>query len=233
MVWYHTIWYKIKKGEIMKVIVIGGEKGGTGKTTIATNLAALRAINGVDTLFVDTDRQGSASSWAFIRDSNNITPRVPCIQKFGMGLSKELADLSAKYESIIVDAGGRDSVELRAAMVIADLLIVPLQASQFDLWTLGKMEELYKQVSPINPNLKVKILLSRAPTNPSMTDILDAQRLLADYVDFEMAESIISDRAVYRRAAAEGLSVIEQAQKNTKAVHEIRKLYSEIYGDKK
>jgi|ERR1700677_1958111 len=189
----------------MKIVVIGGEKGGTGKTTIATNIAALRAINKFDTLFIDTDQQASASSWAYTRDSNNIEPRVACVQKFGRGLTKELDNLSRRYESIIVDAGGRDSVELRSAMVVADLLVIPVQASQFDLWTLSKMDDLYKQVSAINSKLKVHVLISRAPTNPSMTDIAEAQSLVKDFDDFVMMNSIVCDRTVYRKAAAQGL----------------------------
>ena len=58
------------------VILIGGEKGGTGKTTLATNLAALRAQSGKDVLLLDTDVQASASYWAQIRDERDITPRV-------------------------------------------------------------------------------------------------------------------------------------------------------------
>ena len=213
----------------MKIVVIGGEKGGTGKTTIATNLAAKRSLNGVDTLFVDTDPQASGSSWSYMRDANKIKPRIACIQKFGEGITEELLDLSSRYESIIVDAGGRDSIELRASMVVADLLVVPVQASQFDLWTLSTMEKLYKQVRVINRKLKVIILISRAPTNPSKKDIDDAKNLVNDFKDFSLANTIISDRTVYRRAAADGLGVIEYEPKNEKAIHEIESLYNEIY----
>lgn len=213
----------------MKIVVIGGEKGGTGKTTIATNIAALRAKNQFDTLLVDTDPQASASSWSYIRDTNKVKPRIACIQKFGEGLTDELFDLSGRYQSIIVDAGGRDSVELRAAMVTAEILVLPVQASQFDLWTLSRLEKIYKQIRIVNKNLKIYILLSRAPTNPSMTDIEDAKVLVKDFNDFTMAQTIISDRAVYRRAAAEGLSVVEYEPKNEKAIEEISSLYNEIY----
>ena len=75
------------------IVLIGGEKGGTGKTTIATNLAALRALAGRDVLLVDTDPQGSASYWASSRDEDGIKPRVACIQKFGKGLQGEVQDL--------------------------------------------------------------------------------------------------------------------------------------------
>ena len=213
----------------MKIVVIGGEKGGTGKTTIATNLAVARSINNVDTLLVDTDPQASGSSWNYIRDSNKKKPRIACIQKFGEGITEELLDLSKRYGSIIVDAGGRDSIELRASMVVADILVIPIQASQFDLWTLSTMEKLHKQVHVINRKLNVYILISKAPTNPSTKDIDDAKNLVSEFKDFNLANTIISDRLVYRRAAAEGLSVLEYEPYNEKAILEIESLYKEIY----
>ncbi|MFN7094280.1 MAG: AAA family ATPase [Burkholderiales bacterium] len=213
----------------MKIVVIGGEKGGTGKTTIATNLAAARAIDKHDTLLVDTDPQSSGSSWNCIRDANKMKPRISCIQKFGEGITDELLDLRSRYESIIVDAGGRDSIELRASMVVADLLVVPVQASQFDLWTLSTLEKLYKQVRAINRKLQVAILISRAPTNPSVKDIEDAKALVRDFKDFTLLDIVISDRTTYRRAAASGLSVLEYEPKNEKAILEVKALYNMIY----
>ena len=62
------------------IVLIGGEKGGTGKTTIATNLAALRAMAGRDVLLVDTDPQGSASYWTTSRDENAIKPAWPAFR---------------------------------------------------------------------------------------------------------------------------------------------------------
>lgn len=89
----------------MSIILIGGEKGGTGKTTLAVNIAAARARDGHDVLVVDTDPQGSASYWAAAREEAGIEPRVASIQKFGKTLANELKDLSKRYEEIIVDAG--------------------------------------------------------------------------------------------------------------------------------
>ena len=92
------------------IILIGGEKGGTGKTTIAINLATLHALNGKDILLVDTDKQGSANSWAESRDEEQQLPRITCIQKFGKNLARDIKDLEPRYEDIIIDAGGRDSM---------------------------------------------------------------------------------------------------------------------------
>ena len=144
------------------IILIGGEKGGTGKTTIATNLAAIRAKNGHDVLLVDTDKQGSASSWSDIRDIKNIETRVPNIQKFGSNLTADVLDLQKRYEDIVIDAGGRDSVELRATMTIADKMFVPVQASQFDIWTLSIINDLVIQARGFNPSLSPMVIINRA-----------------------------------------------------------------------
>ncbi len=110
------------------IILIGGEKGGTGKTTIATNLAAKRAMENRDVLLIDTDAQGSANYWAQSRDDSEAKPhRVACIQKFGKGLQAEVQDLAKRYQDIIIDAGGRDSVELRAGLVVSNKAYIPIQ----------------------------------------------------------------------------------------------------------
>jgi chromosome partitioning protein len=106
------------------IVLIGGEKGGTGKTTLATNLAAKRALAGRDVLLVDADAQGSASYWAQSRDEAG-PRRVACVQKFGKGLKSEVLDLANRYQDI--DAGDRDSPELRAALVVAGRAYIPVQ----------------------------------------------------------------------------------------------------------
>ena len=148
------------------ILLVGGEKGGTGKTTIAVNLAAMRAHKGRDVLLVDTDPQGSASYWTQVRDEGSVTPRVASIQKFGKGVQQELQDLSKRYQDIIIDAGGRDSVELRAALVVANLALVPIQASQFDLWTLDRMDSLVAQARGFNEKLMRSCSLPGGPPIP-------------------------------------------------------------------
>lgn len=213
------------------IILIGGEKGGTGKTTIATNLAAMRALAGRDVLIIDTDPQGSANYWAQSRDEENVNPRVACIQKFGKGLPKEVKDLAHRYQDIIIDAGGRDSVELRSALVVAEKAYIPIQPSQFDIWTLGQMDELVETAKAFNPDLQAKVIISRSSTNPSVHESDDTGKLLTDFLNLDLANVTIRDRIAYRKAAKDGLAVVELKPKDLKAVEEMEALYKEVFGN--
>jgi chromosome partitioning protein len=121
------------------IILLGGEKGGTGKTTIATNLAGMRNNN---LLLIDTDKQSTASYWCSLRDEGGVYPRVASVQKFDKSVRSECQHLKTKYDDIILDAGGRDSSELRNGLLVADKAIFPLQPSCFDLWTLDRLNTL-------------------------------------------------------------------------------------------
>ena len=213
------------------IILIGGEKGGTGKTTIATNLAAMRALSDRDVLLIDTDPQGSANYWSQSRDEENITPRVACIQKFGKGLPKEVQDLAHRYQDIIIDAGGRDSLELRSALVVAEKAYIPIQPSQFDIWTLNQMDELVETAKSFNSAIQAKVIISRSSTNPSVHESDETRKLLDDFPNLGLAAVSIRDRIAYRKAAKDGLAVIELKPKDPKAIREMETLYNEVFGN--
>ncbi len=78
----------------MSIVLFGGEKGGTGKTTLATNMAAMLALQGKDVLLLDTDRQGTASFGATVREDTKIEPRIACVQKIGKGLASQVRDMA-------------------------------------------------------------------------------------------------------------------------------------------
>lgn len=211
------------------IILIGSEKGGTGKTTLAANIAAMRVSAGSDLLLIDTDPQGSASAWAATRSEEENLPRVSSIQKFGKTIAAEVNGLTSKYDDLLIDTGGRNSIELRAAMTVADLLIIPIQASQFDVWTLGVMDKLVLDATAFNSNLIVKVVLTRASTHYAVQETSEAKEILED--DFEnltLSKVIIHDRIAYRKAAKTGMSVPE-LKIEEKASKEVTNLYEEIF----
>ena len=84
------------------IILIGGEKGGPGKTTLATNLSAMRTKETGDLLLMDTDKQQTASFWCSTREDNRILPRVSSIQKVDKAVRSEALALKEKYKDIII-----------------------------------------------------------------------------------------------------------------------------------
>lgn len=208
------------------ILLIGAEKGGVGKSTIATNLAAHLAHEGVDVVLVDTDTQTTAARWVERRTAAGHLPAVQCLQKTG-DVSSALRDLEKRYQVVIVDAGGRQSRELRTAVAVASLLLTPIRASQADLETLPVMQELISLARGFNPSLQAYAVLSMAPSNPVIREVADAKELLADFDQLKLAATVIRDRKVYRDAMLEGKGVVELG--NGQASAEIQLLAAEFF----
>lgn len=211
------------------IVLFGGEKGGTGKSTLATNLAVWLAKQGRDTIIIDTDRQMTASNWVDRRNTNETLVKVHCAEKHG-NVFHAVRDIAKRYDEIIIDAGGRDSEELRTALVAAHIVYVPLRASQPDLETSVHMNELVTLARGMNPALDARLIISMAPTNPVINEAKQAQELLRELPVFNLSDTIIRERKVYRDAISDGLGVVEMD--NPKAIAEIEALANEIYGER-
>ena len=213
------------------IVLFGGEKGGAGKTTLATNIAAFRTSKQPETLLIDTDRQSTSSFWCSVREEKGISPRVGSIQKYERSVRTEVRELSKKYEDIIIDAGGRDSPELRGSLLVCDKAIFPLRPSQFDLWTLGRLNVLVETAKEINESLDAYIVVNMASPNPNVKEAEDMIELVKEFSQLNILRTIVYERIVYRRAALGGMGVTEYKPEDTKAVAEVVNLYEEIYGD--
>lgn len=208
------------------ILLLGGEKGGTGKSTIAVNLCVWLANQGADVLLIDTDRQRTASHFIDRRNAIEGVSVVHGAEKYG-NVYDAVRDLAKRYEQVIIDAGGRDSEELRSALVAAHIVYCPLKASQPDLETSVHMNELVKLARGMNPNLEARLAISMGPTNPVVNEAREAQELLEELTEFTLSDVVVRDRKVYRDAMIEGRGVIEMS--NAKAKDEIEALAREIY----
>jgi chromosome partitioning protein len=208
------------------IVLIGATKGGVGKTTIATNLAAIDVGKGFDSILIDSDKQGSAASWSEVRTGQEL-PHVPCLQKYGKGLINDLKGWAGKYVNVFVDTGGHDSEEMRSAMVVADLLLIPVRPSQLDVWELPKIIQLAQQSQIYNPKLKFCFVVNGAHTSPNVKDTDDVLELLGD--DVEICKTVLHYRRAYAKAPMQGMAVTEMGkEQDPKAVDEMLSLYKEV-----
>ncbi len=209
------------------IVVVGGIKGGSGKSTVVTNLAVMHALNGHDILLVDADDQETATDFTIIRNERtNGNAGYTNIKLTGPAVRTEIRRLQSKYEDIIIDTGGRDTTSQRAALTIADILLIPFVPRSFDIWTLEKVNSLVNEMLPANASLKSFVFLNRA--DPRGQDNYDATELLKESSELSYLPTPLGTRKAFSNAAAQGMAVIEFFPKNPKAEKEITELYNQI-----
>lgn len=217
------------------IIVVGGIKGGSGKTTIATNLAVLRSAAGKKVLLVDADEQKSAFDWSEQREhraNNALKPKYTfvtvCLS--GRSVYTQIKKMKEDYDDIVIDTGGRDTTSQRAALNVADIFLIPFKPRSIDIWTMGGVKRLINEVQACNPILRCFVFINQA--DPKGSDNQDALNILCDYhTDVNVLPLYVGNRKAFSNAAAEGLAVSELDTKDIKASKEIIDLYNSLYQD--
>jgi chromosome partitioning protein len=211
------------------IITVGGIKGGSGKTTIATHLAILRATAGKDVVLVDADDQETASDFTLLRNERSQGEAgYSCIKLNGPAVRTEVLRIKSKYDDVIIDTGGRDTTSQRAALTASDLLLVPFVPRTFDIWTVEKVVNLVEELRPANPNLTILIFLNRA--DPRGVDNQEAIDLLSEYTALSLIPTSLGTRKAFGNAASQGLAVTELKPHDEKAINEVKALYQYVFG---
>lgn len=222
------------------ILCLGGEKGGVGKTSIATHFAYMRQAAGRDVCLIDADPQWSSTDFCAARDQEKGVARISSIQKTGKGLAAELQALAEKYDDLIIDTGGRDSMEFRIAVLVSDILLVPINASAFNWWTLSKVDEIIGTTKLQNADLRAEIVLNRLPGNPGLrrrklntaTDRLHA----AEFDHLKVCQAVLVERTAFSDNEEFGLTVFEPSRIKPMidglACQEITALYEEVFGER-
>jgi chromosome partitioning protein len=151
------------------ILVCGGIKGGVGKTTLATNMAVMRANDGME-LLVDADDQGTASDFTAIRNEGMAEKGgagYTSIKLHGAAVRSEVSCMAKKYDDVVIDVGGRDTAGQRAALSVADIYVIPFLPGSFDVWTLESVGKLVEEARAFNENLKAVCVINRADAKGS------------------------------------------------------------------
>ncbi|WP_120010398.1 AAA family ATPase [Teichococcus vastitatis] len=201
------------------ILVVGNTKGGVGKTTVAVNLAVLRALAGRDVLLVDGDEQGTASLFTQLRADTLGKPGYTSVALHGAAVRTQVRQLAPKYQDVIIDVGGRDTGSLRAALTVADALLVPVQPRSFDVWALDQVAALVKEAREINPDLRAMAFLNAADAQGR--DNADAQQALSEVDGVEGLKAMLVRRKAFPNAASQGRAVTEIQPRDAKAIEEL------------
>ncbi|RDC58784.1 AAA family ATPase [Adhaeribacter pallidiroseus] len=210
------------------IYTIGGIKGGTGKTTVATNLVVWLAKKGKDVLLVDADEQESATDFTTFReDTLQGEIGYTAVKLTGSGLHTQITKLKSKYDHIVIDSGGRDTVSQRAALVSSDIVLIPFQPRSFDFWTITKVQNLLSEIRAVKPvELKAFVFLNRADVRSA--DNRDAAEALSQTEGINFINMQLGNRKAFANAAGQGLSVIELNPPDEKANTELNALFTEL-----
>lgn len=224
-----------------QIVLVANEKGGVGKTTTSFNLGVMRAICGYRVMLVDVDPQCSLTSWSHMRRDAGFEPIIPCIQLHGK-LGLDLIQLKSDYD-VIVDAGGRDTVEMRQAIGVADKWVIPVKPGQLDLLSMQKMNDLRNEVAMrVGRVPETSVLLNMCAFNTN--EAQEARELLEtspededydiDIGSIPVLKTQLVDRAAIRRSMRHRCSVVEMPKnEGTRvAIEEFINLYEEVFGEK-
>ncbi|MCT4697360.1 AAA family ATPase [Candidatus Cardinium sp. TP] len=207
------------------IYVIGGIKGGSGKSTIATNLAVLMAKEFKDILLIDADDQQSASDFTVFRgEAMKDNLDYTLIQLSDRTVRDQTMKLRSKYDHIIIDTGGRDTTSQRAAISIADIYLVPFVPRSFDIWTIEKVSTLIEEMRIINPKLKSFSFINKSDF--SGQDNSEAANLLKENKTLEFIDIFIGNRKSFPNASSKGLAITEIKPKDVKAIQEFNTLFN-------
>lgn len=205
----------------MPIVSILNPKGGSGKTTLSTNLARSLHERGHSVLIVDSDPQGSARDWHAANEDNPL----PLVALDRPNNVKSLTSMASSYDFVVIDGAAKLEDMIAAAIKVSDFVLIPVQPSPYDIWAASDLVEFIKarqEVTDGSP--RAAFVITRRIEGTKLG--ADVRGALDEY-ELPVFETAITQRQVYPQTAAEGLTVFEGD--NPKARKEIDALTVELF----
>ena len=204
----------------MKVISVLNQKGGSGKTTIATHLARAIQLKGFSVLLVDSDPQGSSRDWAAVNEENP----VPVVGIDRPTIERDLKRIAEK-DYVIIDGAPQAADLAISAIKASDIIIFPVQPSPYDIWATSDLVDLVKQrIEMTDGKLKAAFVVSRTIKGTKIGKEISVA--LSDY-GLPVLKTSITQRVIYPTSASIGSSVLDEEPAG-EASKEINNLINEI-----
>jgi chromosome partitioning protein len=202
------------------ILTIAQHKGGAGKTTLSTQIAAGLHEQDQKVLLLDLDPQGSSREWFDAREKTlGRKNKIDCQSFQGWKLIRELSHLKSRYDWIVIDTPPHAESETSIAIRNADLVLIPIQPSPLDVWASGPVLQL-----TINERKPLMLVMNRVPPKSKLNDVIMDK---LSTMGIAVARQSLGNRISFASSIMQGLGVVE-SDKNSVAAEEIRALIQDI-----
>jgi len=211
------------------LLALTGQKGGTGKSTVAIAVAAELAFRGRKVLIADADPQASIRTWAAVAaEAGHDCPTVVGVGA-DMWKPTQLPTLAKNFEDVVIDCPPRLDKVTRAALMFAEVVLLPCGPAAVEAWALAESVELIKEAQSFReqrglPTLQAAVLITR---KIARTTIGQGAREVLSSTGMPVLESELAMRVAYQEAPAAGLGIAQYAP-NDPAADEVRHLVAEL-----
>jgi len=208
------------------IIALLNQKGGVGKTTLATHIAGELAVRGYNVVLLDADPQGSALDWTQRRSQQGLPRLFSAVGLARETLHQEAPELAQHADHVIIDGPPRIAALARSALLAADRVLIPVQPSPYDLWASAEMVNLIREAQMFRPTMRAAFAINRRVSTTVIGR--EARAALADQ-PMPALQSEVRQRIVFAESVAAGRLAQELAP-DSAAAREVSSLVDELLG---